>query len=316
MIRERLAGHRGSTKRLVVSAPFNAGRHARVRVRKRRITSYPAPRAHRVLDAEIRRGRGGKKKKQAQVVSQHDAEHHEKKEKQPVAHAPHATAPVVETDYPRIVWLTGFLNQYRPQIAPPLAQHVGKATRGQRYVIIMSEPLWVAMVGKPRMEQTVESMRSHAMDPSRNPVIGFRNLSWTLVGISAASLAAVFWGGILVAGSPFALPAAAGGAGAAGSGATAITLEQIIALGARAANDNAVRAITAAAAAIAIALTTKSAAAGEPTIDAVDDIVALPIEKLSGDERAALSDGSEVSFLGKTFYHWARTGAAAMSKPP
>lgn len=217
-------------------------------------------------------------------------------------------APVAEVvaqppaqDWPRVTWLAGELGDHRDEIARRSASALGKGTRGQRYVIIMTERLWQQMIGAPRMEKQLDLMRVHGMDPRRNPVIGFRNLGWTLVGLTAAGYVVVFWGGVLVAGSPVAAGAATTTAGTAtGTGAVApLARVALVRLAGKAANDNAVQVISKAAAVVALAVTAKQASADEPTVDAVDAILAIPVERLSQAEIANLGDASTVTLLGR-----------------
>jgi hypothetical protein len=208
-----------------------------------------------------------------------------------------APQPVVVNDYPTLRWFAGELGQYRRELQDALRKSVGKAPKGQRYVIIMTEPMWIEMIGKPRTERRWESMRVRGLDARRNPVIGFRNLGWTMIGIYAAAQAgvtgALYFG--VVSGVGGTVTVTATGTGAAG-GMGGLLLR----LGAKAANDNAVKIAAAAGFLLAMGVKSRSARAStDPSIDSIDLIVAIKAEDVDPAELRNLGDGSTITFQGK-----------------
>ena len=95
---------------------------------------------------------------------------------------------------------------------------------GTELWIVASPEIHDALVRRPqreRMERTLDLMRVHGWEARRNPVMGFRNLGWTLVGLYAATMAVCV---VIASGALLAAPAAAApavGAPAAGSAAAA-----------------------------------------------------------------------------------------------
>jgi hypothetical protein len=237
----------------------------------------------------------------------------EKKKQKQVVEKP-VEKPIKKTAPPAITYLAPELRQWERELRRELPQRVAPAAPGQRFVVVMGEKLWTKLIGDERMERQMDLMRVHGMDPKRNPVIGFRNLGWTLVGIYAGSMVVVYAAGAVglagvgAAGTAAvgATEVAAGGAAAAAvtEGGTAITATALRALGTAAANDNAIAQLAKVAAVIAVgvAASESEASAATPTYSWADAIAAVPMQSLSADEQKYLSDGSEVSINGRRFY--------------
>jgi len=112
---------------------------------------------------------------------------------------------------PVVTELFSELNAYRPSLDIGLARDRTLPAR-EPVVLVAPRSMYLRLVGEPRMERTLDLMRVHGLEPRRNPVIGYHNLWVTLVGITAALEATVFY-------APLALEL--GAAGAVGAAATA-----------------------------------------------------------------------------------------------
>ena len=283
----------------VMPLPGNPGKVICTQLTDYKLSATPGLIVYQILKCGKKKDEEQKQQVPVEKVAAPSAE--KGKPKQVPAPVAEVVAQPAVQDWPRVTWLAGELGDHRDEIARRSASALGKGNRGQRYVIIMTERLWEQMIGAPRVERQLDLMRVHGMDAKRNPVIGFRNLGWTLVGLTAAGHVVVFWGGVLVAGSPVAAGAATTTAGTATTTGAAAPLARfaLVRLAGKAANDNAVKVISKAAAVIALSVTTKQASADEPTVDAVDAILAVPVERLSQAEIANLGDASAVALLGR-----------------
>lgn len=85
---------------------------------------------------------------------------------------------------------------------------IGAVPVGSRYLIIAPPVFYRRFIEEPQLERTLEPLRIRSMDPRRNPVMGFRSLGWTVIGIGTALMAVAFWAPLLIEAAP-ALGAAA-----------------------------------------------------------------------------------------------------------
>ncbi len=166
-----------------------------------------------------------KKQVEAQPIAQPEQTKQPQQTKQP-------ETPKQVNVAPQLVKLYPDLREFAPGLSDGLKKQYPSVPPGTEYIIIAPPLFWQKFVSEPMMERTLDKMRVKAMDPRTNPVIGFRNLGWTLVGLTAASYVVVFsigFGGALAAGGAGAAGAAgatgaAGTAQATGSGAVVISL--------------------------------------------------------------------------------------------
>lgn len=114
------------------------------------------------------------------------------------------------------------LSTLRPRVLAELGRVASGIAGGSDVWMIAPPQFWDMFVfaqQQARMERTLEMMRVHAMDARMNPVIGFRNLGWTMVFIYAASLATVYMAGsVVLAGEAVAGVGAVGAVGGAAGG--------------------------------------------------------------------------------------------------
>jgi len=109
------------------------------------------------------------------------------------------------------------LEPMRERLINELVRVTGDTTPGTDLWIIASPQFWRRFVIAPqeeRMERTLDLMRVHGMDSRRNPVMGFRYLGWTLIGIGATLIAMTFL--VVMTGGVALEAAAAGTVGTAG----------------------------------------------------------------------------------------------------
>ncbi len=95
---------------------------------------------------------------------------------------------------------------------------------------------FVRMPQQERMERTLDLMRVHGYEPRRNPIMGFHNLGWTLVGISIATMAVTFivvlTGGLALEGAATGAAVGSGTGTSAGLGGLTATEAEVISLSA------------------------------------------------------------------------------------
>lgn len=196
------------------------------------------------------------------------------------------------------------LKDWEPQFREGLSNKRVVTPPGTKYWIIAPKSFYIPMIAAPRMDRDLEHVRTHAMDPSRNPHLGLRSLGWTVIGLYAASMVVVLYAPIVVrlagaAGSvPVGVTTAAPVTATTGGATGGVMLTMIGRYGMVAANDNAVKIAAAAAAALFVVANTSTANAGE--VDSVDLVQVVEQSQVTaeGDIRA----GTEVTY-GSGKYH-------------
>lgn len=176
------------------------------------------------------------------------------------------------------------LVDYEPQfdeLFPRLKKEMGEKVvefdpDNPEYVIIVPKRFYYDWQ-KIKTDQMIDKMRVK-LPPfldSRHPIGQFRIIGWTLVGLTAASYAALY----IVIGASLAMPGAAAAGGAAGAGGAASGGATVISLAAykAALASPAVKAAAVAASALIVIGTVKEARADEPKIDEVSAIRAVPV---------------------------------------
>jgi hypothetical protein len=231
-----------------------------------------------------------------QVLERKKKEEEKKKKAAQVALA--SSVPILTALEPK-------LHQISPQIQVGLQKKVGRVAAGSEYVIIAPPAFYQRFIGGPYVASKLEHVRTHGLDPRRNPAIGLRNLGWTLVGLYAGTMAFVLYAGAAAAVASGGT-AAAGAAGA--SGATAATQTggvtlATVRLAGQAANDNAVRAVAAAAGVIFVMAIGKEAhAATDFKVDDVQAVRAVPASAVTASSGRDFMVGSDVTYQGKPYF--------------
>jgi len=101
----------------------------------------------------------------------------------------------------------------REKLQKEIDRKLPPAPVGTEYYILAPPIFWQKFVEDPRFDQRIDSMRVHAFDAKRNPVLGFRNLMIT-IGIAVLGPVAVVYL-IVTLGAVIVMAAPAAGAGAA-----------------------------------------------------------------------------------------------------
>jgi hypothetical protein len=123
----------------------------------------------------------------------------------------------------------------RERLQTQLAAQARRLGAGEVWIVASPE-FWehfLTPLMNAEMERQLDLMHVHGLDPRQNPVIGFRNLGWTMVGIYAGMMAILFSAGAAAmvpeaaAGGVALGGAAAGGAASGGGGATVISLAAV-----------------------------------------------------------------------------------------
>jgi hypothetical protein len=148
-------------------------------------------------------------------------------------------------------------------------------------------------VVEPFMERRWEMFRVHGWEPAINPVTGFRNLGWTLIGITAASMVVVLYGGLMLEGGVIVVAESAAGAGME-SGAEVISLAAYRAMRASQAAKGLARA-----AGVLIVLGMANKTEASPTISGVDAVRAVSSTSL--EPAGARAIGTKVKYGGRDY---------------
>lgn len=183
-----------------------------------------------------------------------------------------------------------------PQFQREIIRAVGPKPPGSEYIIIAPPNFYRFFIQEPQMERVLELMRVHALDPLRNPVIGFRNLGWTIVGISAGLMVVTLYGGLL-AGAGVTAAATAGTATAAGTGGGA----EVISLAAfRAAATSEAAKQLAKAAGVLIVLGTANKTEAGVTVSDFQAVRAVPVSSVEPSDTKSLD--AKVKYGGQEYY--------------
>jgi hypothetical protein len=193
------------------------------------------------------------------------------------------------------------IRDMREPILTELRRVVNDYERSTELWIVAARDIFRVLVLEPQMERTIDKMRVHAMDPRRNPVIGFRNLGWTLVGITAATMAVVMTGTLIAGTAAAAAPAgaAAAGAGTAGTAAAEATVISLNAVRAARAAAQAAQLDKAAGILLVLGVVDANTAHANPAVRTLSPLRALPVSEFP---ETTYQLRRQVSYNGEAYY--------------
>ncbi|MCX7748083.1 MAG: DUF4157 domain-containing protein [Clostridia bacterium] len=199
------------------------------------------------------------------------------------------------------------------QLAPMLrdAILVKQLPAGRDYIIISPPGFYTKYVADPGINEKMKNYEINPHDARKNPVTGFRNLGWTLVGISAG-LYVLMYIAVLGAGEVTVAGSAASSAAIPAEGATILPfVKPGVDVAAKIAANEAVKSLSKAAAVLLIVGSSQNADAisGEsgPTLESFDAIMAVPKDELKAQQQDNFSMGTVVYYSGKKYVVIGRT---------
>lgn len=206
----------------------------------------------------------------------------------------------VAVDYkiPIIIELAAEISSERWRIGDEMYRTVGPVPRGSDYVIIAPPIYFDMFIMEPRYKKIFEV---HGLDPHSNPVMGFRNLGWTLITLSAGAMAApaivgiVIYGGELLAAGGVAAGGVAAGGATAGGGAEVISFAVF-----RAAATSAAAKQLAKAAGVLIVIGIVKEGKAEAEVSNYQAVRAVPLASI--EPAGTKTIGSRVTYGGQQYY--------------
>jgi hypothetical protein len=233
-----------------------------------------------------------KKKRKVKDVREVKDKTHDEGKKQP-----QSVPDVPRMNIPEIIELNPEMTPGAPQIQRELIRAIGPQPSGSEYIIIAPPVFYQKFIQEPMMERTLERMRVHALDPRRNPIITFRILGWSIIGIYAASMVVVLYGGMILGAGAVAAPAAASSA-ATGGGAGVISLNAFRAARAIAASEAGKQ--MAKAAGVLIVIGSVRDAEAQATVSDVQAVRAVPVSSVEPPGTKSLD--AKVKYEGQEYY--------------